>query len=621
MKTMNLHQRSEMKLNAEVEINFLKKIHTIIWLVFITLFVCSCAKQNSENNVDSQLIGKWKLKSVEWSNGSIDNPPEDENYFLTLNSSNNNNTFSDDEGSGTWILEDSILTMSKVPTKTRTYVDSIFVINNGDESSEVILKNGEIKIATLNEEGVIPEKANFKLEIIFLDNHEMKLYNEGSLYVYIKEKQKELTFSFISIIKGIIGIAFFLFLAWIFSSNRKAVNWTLVAKGIALQIIIAVLVLKFPLVENIFDGVSYAFVKLIGFTDYGFTFLFKSLVSGEVGNPVISFAFKILPTIIFFSALVSLFYYWGIIQKIVYAFAWIMKKFMKLSGAESLAAAGNVFLGQTEAPLLVKPYLLGMTKSEMMCLMTGGMATIAGGVLAAYVGFLGGDDPVEQAFFAKHLLTASIISAPAAIVAAKILVPETEKFNEDLSVSKEKIGTNALEAIANGTTDGLKLAINVGAMLLVFIAIMALCNGILNWFGNIIDINETIATNTPYNNLSFEFILGYIGRPLVWIMGISWEDSIYVGELLGIKTVLNEFVAYPRLGEMKANNLISERSIIMSTYLLCGFANFASIGIQIGGIGALVPSRKGLLSKLGIQALIGGTIACILTATVIGMTL
>ena len=374
-------------------------------------------------------------------------------------------------------------------------------------------------------------------------------------------------------------------------------------------------------VENIFDGVSAGFVKLISYTDYGFNFLFSNISTNQVGNQLQNFAFKILPTIIFFSALVSLFYYWGIIQKIVFAFAWVMKKFMKLSGAESLAAAGNVFLGQTEAPLLVKPYLLGMTKSEIMCLMTGGMATIAGGVLAAYVGFLGGDDPEQQAFFAKHLLTASIISAPAAIVAAKILVPETEQINENLSISKDKIGTNALEAISNGTTDGLKLAINVGAMLLVFIALMALANGILYWVGDWSSINEQIAENTPYKKLSFEFILGYIGRPLVWIMGVSWADSLYVGELLGIKTVLNEFVAYPKLGEMKAAGEISERSIIMSTYLLCGFANFASIGIQIGGIGALVPSRKGLLSKLGVRALIGGTIACILTATIVGMTL
>ncbi|MFT7158174.1 MAG: CNT family concentrative nucleoside transporter, partial [Parvicella sp.] len=281
----------------------------------------------------------------------------------------------------------------------------------------------------------------------------------------------------------------------------------------------------------------------------------------------------------------------------------------------------NVFLGQTESPLLVKPYLLGMTKSELMCLMTGGMATIAGGVLAAYIGFLGGDDPVAQAFFAKHLLTASIISAPAAIVAAKMLLPETEKVNENLEISKDKIGVNALEAISNGTTDGLKLAVNVGAMLLVFIALMALANGMLGWFGDKTGLNDMIAANTNYDVLSFQFVLGYACSPIVWMMGVDFADTVYVGELLGQKTILNEFVAYPRLGEMKAQGLINEKSIIMSTYMLCGFANIASIGIQIGGIGALIPSRKGLLSQLGVKALIGGTIACLLTAVVVGMTL
>ena len=510
--------------------------------------------------------------------------------------------------------------MNYMPNEVHSKVDSLVILKK-ENSYVAEFKSGDEKVLTIDENGVHPEQLSTMMELILVTKNELQLYSDGSLYIYSKETISSSGFSFISIIRGAIGILFFLFLGWVFSIDRKNINWALVGKGVGLQLFIAIMVLKFPIVETIFDGISYGFVKLIGFTDYGFTFLFKTISTGEVETPLMNFAFKILPTIIFFSALVSLFYYWGIIQKIVFAFAWLMKKFMKLSGAESLAAAGNVFLGQTEAPLLVKPYLLKMTKSEMMCLMTGGMATIAGGVLAAYVGFLGGDDPEQQAFFAKHLLTASIISAPAAIVAAKMLVPENEKINEDLSINKEKIGTNALEAIANGTTDGLKLAINVGAMLLVFIAIMALCNGILFQIGGWTNVNELIANHTPYDSLSFEFLLGYLGRPLVWIMGISWEDSIYVGELLGIKTVLNEFVAYPRLGEMKASGLISERSVIMSTYLLCGFANFASIGIQIGGIGALVPSRKGLLSKLGIRALIGGTIACILTATVIGMTL
>lgn len=430
-----------------------------------------------------------------------------------------------------------------------------------------------------------------------------------------------MSFNLMSVLRGILGMAFLILIAWLFSANRKAVNWNLVAKGVALQFIIAFLVLKVPFVESGFNWISGKFVELIAYTDAGVEFLFANMGTGVMESALGNFAFKVLPTIIFFSALVSLFYYWGILQKVVYAFAWIMKRFMKLSGAESLAAAGNVFLGQTEAPLLVKPYLMGMTKSEIMCLMTGGMATIAGGVLAAYVSFLGGDDPAQQAFFAKHLLTASIISAPAAIIAAKILVPETEIYNDKLTISKEKIGTNALEAISNGTTDGLKLAVNVGAMLLVFTAIMALGNGILEWTGDQTGLNSTIKAGGVYDKLSFEYILGHIGQPIVWMMGVDWNDSIYVGELLGTKTVLNEFVAYPRLGDMKSQGLLSQKSIIMSTYMLCGFANFASIGIQIGGIGSLIPTRKGLLSSLGVRALIGGTIACLLTAVIVGMTL
>ena len=583
------------------------------------LITLSCSKEKEPLAFDL-IQGKWKLSKVEWSNGKVDEAPNENSYFLILNSTKSQNNFSIDGDKGTWSFSDSILFMEYTPNEVHSKIDSLIIFKNKNSYSAEF-KSGDEKVLTIDENGIQPQKLSSMMELILVNETELQLYSDGSLYIYSKELFASKEFTFMSILRGAIGILFFLFLGWIFSIDRKNINWSIVGKGIGLQLIIAILVLKFPLVEALFDAISYGFVQLIGFTDYGFTFLFKTISTGEVETPLMNFAFKILPTIIFFSALVSLFYYWGVIQKIVYAFAWIMKKFMKLSGAESLAAAGNVFLGQTEAPLLVKPYLLKMTKSEMMCLMTGGMATIAGGVLAAYVGFLGGDDPQQQAFFAKHLLTASLISAPAAIVAAKILVPETEKINEDLSISKEKIGTNALEAIANGTSDGLKLAINVGAMLLVFIAIMALCNGILSQVGNWTNLNELISENTPYSKLSFECILGYLGRPLVWIMGVSWEDSIYVGELLGIKTVLNEFVAYPRLGEMKATGLISERSVIMSTYLLCGFANFASIGIQIGGIGALIPSRKGLLSKLGVRALIGGTIACILTSTVIGMTL
>ena len=426
------------------------------------------------------------------------------------------------------------------------------------------------------------------------------------------------SFNFISILRGLLGIGVIVGLLWVFSSDKKNVNWSLVGKGLALQIV-AVLLLQVPFIQSGFSVVSEGFVDLIGFTQAGTRFLFGIGPNQEIHGALKVFAINVLPTIIFFSALMSMLYYWGILQKIVWVFAWLMKRFMKLSGAESLAAAGNVFLGQTESPLLVKPYLLGMTKSEIMCLMTGGMATIAGGVLAAYMGFLGGDSPEEQAFFAKHLITASIISAPAAIVAAKILVPETESINEDLTIPKDKIGSNILEAISNGTTDGLKLAINVGAMLLVFTALMFGANEILGWCGEKVGLNEYIAANTPYKELSLQLILGYLCAPVVWLMGVEWSDCIFVGELLGQKTVLNEFIAYPRLGELKEAGQLSEKSIIMSTYMLCGFANFASIGIQIGGIGALVPSRKGLLSKLGVKALIGGTAACLFTAIVVGM--
>jgi CNT family concentrative nucleoside transporter len=364
------------------------------------------------------------------------------------------------------------------------------------------------------------------------------------------------------------------------------------------------------------------FVVILGFTMEGSRFVFGDMVNpgGSIG---FVFAFQILPTIIFFSALTSLLFYMGILQKIVYGLAWVMSKTMKLSGAESLAAAANIFLGQTEAPLMVKPYISNMTKSELMCLMTGGMATIAGGVMAAYIGFLGGDDPEMRLFFAKHLLAASVMSAPAAVIAAKILMPQDQKFDEKLVVSKERIGKNVLEAISNGTTDGLKLAVNVGAMLLVFIAMIAMVNFILqDGIGSITGLNEKIAAATggKYNGLTMQFLLGYICAPLSWLMGVCTEDMVLVGQLLGEKTILNEFVAYATLGNMQSTGAFAEqKSIIIATYILCGFANFASIGIQIGGIGSLAPDKRTALSELGFRALLGGTVASLLTAVVVGM--
>jgi len=431
-------------------------------------------------------------------------------------------------------------------------------------------------------------------------------------------------FSFESLLRGILGIFSLLLIAFAFSRNRKQIDWKLVAKGLGIQILFALLILKVPFIQNGFEWISSIFVVILGFTREGNIFLFGDLVE-NIDSFGFIFVFQVLPTILFFSALTSLFFYYGILQKVVYGFAILMKKTLNLSGSESLAAAGNVFLGQTESPLLIKPYIDKMTMSELLCLMAGGMATIAGGVLAAYIGFLGGSDPIQQLFFAKHLLAASVMSAPAAVVAAKILLPETEKVNKNMKISREQIGTNALEAITIGTTQGLKLAVNVGAMLLVFIAFVAMANYFLKDFiGDFTGINTWVSsiTNGQYDGLTLQFILGYTLAPVTWLMGVCRQDMVLVGQLLGEKTILNEFVAYVSLGDLKASGkFFEEKSIIIATYILCGFANISSIGIQIGGIGALAPKRTKDLSKLGILALIAGTLASLFTAVIVGMIL
>lgn len=458
-------------------------------------------------------------------------------------------------------------------------------------------------------------------ELILKENNVHFSFNKNENIKVVNKKTESSRLQ--NIIRGVIGLTTLLLIALGCSRNRSSINWELVFKGLFIQFIFAVGILKVPFVANIFNQISKGFVKIISFTQAGTDFLFASFITGKIEAPMVNFMVQVLPTIIFFSALTSLFYYLGILQKVVYFFAWMMKKFMKLSGSESLAAVGNIFLGQTEAPLLVSPYLGKMTKSEIFCLMSGGMATIAGGVLAAYIGFLGGSDPVEQLLFAKHLLAASVLSAPAAVISAKIIIPETEEYNQELKLNKDKIGNNALEAISKGTTDGIRLAVNVGAMLLVFTAIIAMGNYLTNdLIGNWTGINNWIIANTSYSGLTMQFIVGYSFAPIAWLMGIAWEDAVLVGQLLGEKTILNEFYAYKTLGEMKAASLFAyEKSIVMATYILCGFANFASIGIQIGGIGALVPNRKGLLSELGILALVAGTLASLFTAVIVGMML
>jgi CNT family concentrative nucleoside transporter len=427
-------------------------------------------------------------------------------------------------------------------------------------------------------------------------------------------------FSVVGLLRGLLGMASIVTIAWVFSAKRKKVDWKVVAIGLSFQLVLALLILYVPPVQVAFEFVGKVFVKVLDFTRIGSEFLFRDLMN--VRSVGFIFALQILPTIIFFSALTSVLFYLGVIQKVVYALAWALNKTMKLSGAESLSTAGNIFLGQTEAPLMVKAYLDKMNRSEIFLVMTAGMATVAGGVLAAYVGFLGGDDPVQRLFFAKHLLTASVMAAPGAVVVAKILFPQTEPIEQKMEVSMERVGSNFLDAMSNGTTEGLKLAANVGAMLLVFFAFIAMANHVFLKIGDLVGINVWVAevSSGTFKGLSLDFILGYMFAPLMWLIGVASEDITLTGQLVGQKVIASEFVGYESLATMKATGVFTyERSIIMATYMLCGFANFASIGIQIGGIGSLAPSKRAWLSEFGFRALLGGTLASLLSATIVGM--
>ena len=426
------------------------------------------------------------------------------------------------------------------------------------------------------------------------------------------------------IFRGFFGLVVLIGIAYVFSTNKKSISWRLVGFGVFLQILFGTLVTKVPFIAGIFEFLSKGFVRLLSFSNAGAQFLFGALADPAKNDGLgYIFAFQVLPTIIFFSTVSAGLYYLGVLQRVVYSIAWVMSKGMRLSGAESLSAAGNIFLGQTEAPLLVRPFINTMTKSELMCLMTGGMATLAGGVLAAYVSFLGGSDPAQQAAFAAHLLTASVMNAPAGIILAKILVPETEhdKINTNLEVNKESLGVNIIDAMSIGAADGLRLAANVGGMLLAFIAIIALLNYLLIKIGSIGGMNEMIVASTSgqFSGLSFQYLLGQVFRLFAFLIGIQWADSLQVGSLLGQKTAINEFVAYLDLAKMKNAGTLSAKSVVMATYALCGFSNFSSIAIQIGGIGSMAPGQQGNLSRLGLYALLGASLACLMTATVAGI--
>lgn len=430
-------------------------------------------------------------------------------------------------------------------------------------------------------------------------------------------------------LRALLGLMLILGVAYLCSANRKGVDWRLVGIGILIQLTFGLLIGKVELAQQAFVWVSEQFVKFLSFAQKGAEFLYGDLAKNSEGTTGVRhnlgflFVFQALPTVIFFSSITSGLYYLGILQKVVYGFAWVMAKTMRLSGSESLSASANIFMGQTEAPLLIKPFIAKMTNSELHCVMVGGMATLAGSVLAAYVSFLGGGDPTEQARYASYLLSASIMNAPAAIVMSKLFVPEMEreKINTSLQVNKEQIGTSVVEALANGAADGLKLALNIGGMLLAFIAVIYALNWILvDMVGALTGLNEVVreSTNGAYTGFSMQYILGQVFRLFAFGMGVSWDESLQVGSLLGQKMVVNEFVAYLDLAQMKAAGTLSEKSIRMATYALCGFANFSSIAIQIGGIGGMAPTRTGDLARLGFRAMLAASLATMMTATIAG---
>lgn len=583
-------------------------------LVFIFSFV-SFLGQNIEQN--------WRFSGIENASGESIIDINSETDFLTLSEG----TFQYEltakdnlRASGDYILQNKLLVFfySKPNDTIRRYH-----VTEHTDSTLVFSENEVYYKFKSGEKSILPQVSEENIKKINL----------------AIDPTKGAGITLNSVMRGVLGMFFLLLICYLLSSNRRKINWRLVGSGLALQLIFAVLVLKVPFIASIFEWFSGKVVAFLSLADVGANFVLgawpnlaeifqvKFNADGTVMKESFTigymFAFKVLPTIVFFSAFTSLLYYLGILQKIVYVFAWIMSKTMRLSGAESLAAAANIFIGQTEAPLVVKPYLEKMTKSEMLCLMVGGMATIAGGVLAAFIAFLGGDSDAERIIFAKHLLTASIMSAPAAIIIAKMLYPEIEAVSTKLNIAREKIGSNVLDAISKGTTDGVKLAINVGAMLLVFTSLMAVLNWIsMDLIGGPTGLNDAIASSSDgrYDGLSMQYILGNLFAPVAWIIGVPAEDITIVGQLLGEKTILNEFFAYASLSDLKKTGALTNyRSIVIATYALCGFANFASIGIQIGGIGVLAPSQRRVLARFGIKALIGGTIAALLTATIAGM--
>ncbi|GAB7257812.1 NupC/NupG family nucleoside CNT transporter [Polaribacter sp. OB-PA-B3] len=558
----------------------------------------------------------WTFNSVKKSDGTSLLQSEETKVFSLSDGKFQVPAYADKEAtSGTYLRQNNLIIFKATSPKEELRYFNIVSFDN----ASLVLSEGDVtytlsspeytKIVLAETDNVTPTKKVEEVKETNLVAENGGIIESGG-------------FTLTSFWRGALGMFSLIVIAFLFSSKKKAIDWKKVGIGLALQLIIAIGVLKVSFIQKAFELVGKLFIEILEYTKAGSKFLFDGLIA-DMDTFGYIFAFQVLPTIIFFSALTSLLFYLGIIQWMVKILAIVLSKFLGISGMESLSVAGNIFLGQTEAPLLIKAYLEKMNKSEMLLVMIGGMATVAGAVLAAYIGFLGGGDKELELVFAKHLLAASVMAAPGAIVISKILYPQTEEVNTDVTVSQEKIGSNILDAIANGTTEGLRLAVNVGAMLLVFVAVIAMINGGLGLVGDLTSLNEIIANNTAYDQLSLEFILGYVFAPLMWLIGVPTEDMTLMGQLLGIKLAASEFVGYIQLAELKnvasTTHLAFNKSIIMATYMLCGFANFASIGIQIGGIGSLAPGQRKVLSEFGMKALIGGTIASLMSATIAGM--
>lgn len=605
------------------------KIAAVLWLLLCAGVLFSAAADKKQK-IAKCIKGEWRVIEIAPYREKADYPVTDRDLLVISEVDDVFNLkfgFDSINYSGTYLISKGRLIFTCNPADTSAIIDSgvykvistrpeITFYSKGEPVTR--LMNGTLRADTiiLSYDIIYCEEDS----LVLADSQKKIILDRVELVTAIAPVEKGSRM--ISLLRGLLGLFVILGLAYLFSANRKAISWRLVTFGILSQMVIAFAVLKLPFVQYIFEFMGKVFIKILDFSKVGGDFLFESMVTGKVEIGLLNFAFQILPTIIFFSALTSILFYYGIIQKVVYALAWLLKRLLRISGAESLSACGNIFVGQTEAPLLIKEYLAKMNRSEIMLVMTGGMATIAGGVLAIYIGLLGGVDPAEQMLFAKHLISASVMAAPGAVVAAKMLVPQTEPIESEIRISRDKVGSNFLEAITNGTGQGVRLAVNVAAMLLVFIALIAMVNFILQKLGDWTALNGLIAqiTNGQYDQFSMQFILGYALAPLTWIMGVCTEDIALIGQLLGEKTILNEMIAFISLRNyIDAGVFHDQKSIIMATYMLCGFANFSSIGIQLGGIGALAPSKKTVLSQLGFRALVGGTIASLLSATIVGI--